>query len=151
MYHMSKKVIVAVCAGFVLGAGALFVASNVQATTWAYWFPMFKSVNMLGTRVVRYDSTHFEVVNMGSSTANYVVTLPSTTGNNGLVYVVKRRGDSLHSLSVLPSPGDTLDNVPNVDWLLGRHGDAVILIADDQANVWWSIADVLGNYGPNNP
>ncbi len=81
----------------------------------------------------------FVLLDTSTSTADEVYTLPSTTGNHGMIKLFKVRNGTIPYMGIVEAPAnETLDG-SLAQRELPNGGDYITLIADEVHNTWWII------------
>ncbi len=105
---------------------------------------LLRSVNVLGISVLQTGSTKLYVSDMSGETSSRTITLPTLTGNGGLIYTVKQTGSSSYSTAIVPVSGQKIENITDATVGIANSGDFITLAADENAGTWWVIG--VGNY-----
>ena len=139
---MSKKSARTYCLTAVICAVAILSVSGAhkaQAFIGFTTMNLFKSVNLLGVNLVTDGSARFILADMNGATSTHNITLPSTTGNSGLTYIIKRSGVNEFGAVINLTSGDTFENTYQTDWGMYNSGDYMTLVADDANDTWWVV------------
>ncbi len=125
---MKKKVMI-LC-GTLLVASGLFFVANVFATGFTW--------RTIGA------TTKFAVIEEADDVNDQVFVLPTLSGNDGLIYIVKHYGNNGGTLAgiIQPQTGDLIEG-DNAYLYIGGPNEtkSVTLVADEDADTWWVVSD----------
>lgn len=145
----NKKVMIPTLVALItLVAGALYIPVSRAATD----MPLFGTTTLLGVNLLMGNSggaqsvmTFVDFSGAPETDQNY--TLPSTTGKQGQVIIVKgvnaEVGEDGTFLNIYPPTGQMLDNDPERDFIqvpAYSSVNATMFIADPARSTWWLIS-----------
>ena len=126
-----------------------FAAVSIMSVVGLLWAQ--KVFADASSHLINVASKHniVQVVDMASSTGEYDITLPSTSGNDGMLYTVKVTNDpSFYYVVSFAAEGDSIDGdveaLSNSNNAINNHG-WVTFVADASTHTWWMINHV-NNY-----
>src|SRR5262249_15615216 len=131
-----------------LGLLGMFVLGGVPQAkailSPSYNLHILPGVSVLGIGVMKSNTFSMDVVDTSTGTTTGYFTLPSVSGKDGQLYVVKRIGypDSDTHVHISAQPGETIDGDTR-KVRLGSQG-AMMLVADEDNDGWIIVAQKGG-------
>ena len=113
-----------------LVASGLFFAGKVFATGFTW--------RTIG------DTIKFAVIEEADDVNDQVFMLPTLSGNDGLIYIVKHYGNNGGTLAGIigPQSGDLIDGDDEYLYIGGSNTiKSVTLVADEDTGSWWVVSD----------